>query len=272
MNTDLTTKNLENNPKEITSTVTLKNIVDENLPLYSGTLIINPPTRPLMAINLGDQLSFISLTNQTPNVKGIAWNENDIALILDDRNTIIRYNPETHPYAALFFEKKDRRSNDDDEMRIWEGEFEPVQFTKQNLLKFLKLFEITDVPKDVIDSIKNMKLLERKTQEDVINLDENSTKMVIEESSQTNIPKKFSLQIPLSENYIGKFEFEAHVAKKKNRFGNEEPNKNVIVLRCLNGRQVLRDRMIQILNQLPKEIPKYYGKMIISGGNKDEHW
>lgn len=252
--------------------ISLSDILERDIPMYSGTLIINPPSRPMMAINCGDPQGFVRMTHEQNGVRGIMWSETDVALILDDRHTVIRYSPEMHPHSALFFEKSNKRTNDDDNLQVWEGEFKPVQFTKQNLLKFLKMVEIADVPKDVIDAIRNMKVSERKKQEDSISLDEDTTKMVYEESLSTNIPKRFSLMLPVSEEYIGKFEFEAQVAKKKDRYGSEDPHKKVIELRCLNGQQVLRDRMTQILNQLPPEIPKYYGRMLVSGGNRDEHW
>lgn len=252
--------------------VSVEDILGREGPLHVNTLVLATPSRPILAINCGSGEGFVGMVKQSAGVKGIMWNEMEIGLILEDRHTVIRYEPTIHPYAVIFFEKRNKRSDDDDQMRVWEGEFEPVQFTKQNLLKFLNLVEITDAPKEVLEAIKNMKVQERRKQEDTISLDDDSSKMVVEESLQTNIPKRFSLMIPVSDDYLGKFEFEAKVAKKKDSYGREDQHKKVIVLRCLNARQVLRDRMEQVLRMLPQEIPRYYGKMVVSGGNKDEHW
>lgn len=141
------------------------------------------------------------------------------------------------------------------------GGFSPVQFTKQNLLKFLKTVEMVDAPKEVIDAIKNMKVVERKEQSENISLGEDVVKTTIEESTQTNIPKRFSILIPVSDDFVGKFEFEANVVAAKNKYGNEEQNKKAIELRVVNARTVLKQRMESILAQLPAEIPKYYGRM-----------
>ena len=260
MNEKSDEKSLEN--------ISVNNILGKNPVIHTDTLILANP--PLLAISCGDQQGFLEIINRTKGIKGIMWNETDIAILMEDRTTVIRYSPQIHPYAMMFFERSNRRSDDEDQMKIWDGEFEPVQFTKQNLIKFLNLVEIVDAPKQVIDAIKNMKVLERRLQEDSIDLDESKQRMVVEESFNTNLPKKFSLLIPVSEGYIGKFEFEAYVAKRKNKFGGIDEHKKVIVLRCLNARSVLRDRTEQILKQIPQEIPKYYGKMVVSAGDKKE--
>ncbi len=241
--------------------------LEGKVPSSVNTLILTPPDRPMVALNLGNQTDFIRMVGHIHGVRGVIWSESDgITLILEDRHSIVQFRPTIHPYAALFFEKRDKRTNDDDEMRVWEGEFEPVQFTKQNLIKFLQLVEIDGVPKEVVAAIRNMKVSEKTTQEDTISLeDPGITKMVIEESTHTNIPRRFGLIIPITDDYKGHFEFEATVQKKKDRYGKEDALKKVIVLRCLNPRAVLRNCMEQILAQLPPEIPCFYGKMLVGG-------
>jgi hypothetical protein len=219
------------------------------------------PQSPVTVLSVGNDQDFVSMAhNSKDHVAGVMWSENCITLVNENRFVVARYRPELTPTAEMFFnhdEKRDRETM----QRIWEGEFAAVQFTKQNLLKFLKTVEMVDAPKEVIDAIRNMKVTEKNEVSESISLDTDNTKTVIEESIQTNLPKRFSLMIPVSDDFIGKFEFEARVAPAKNRYGDEEKNKKVIELRVTNARQVLRARMSDIVSRLPRELPKYYGRM-----------
>lgn len=218
------------------------------------------PSLPITVLSLGRDSDFKNMAdNSRTSIAGIMWNESCITLVNQNRLVVARYKPELTPVAAMLFEREDKRNNEN--MRIWEGEFAPVQFTKQNLLKFLKQVEMVDAPTEVIEAIRNMKITERKEQSDVISIDGDSNKMVLEETTSTNIPKQFSCMIPVSDDFVGKFEFEAKVAPKRNEYGHEEANKKVIELRVINARQVLKQRMESIVSDLPKEIPKYYGRM-----------
>lgn len=216
---------------------------------------------PVTVISVGRDSDFIQMAKNSQNsIAGVMWNENGITLVNQNRFVVARYKPELTSAASMFLEREEKRDRDSMQ-RIWEGEFSPVQFTKQNLLKFLKTVEMVDAPKEVIDAIKNMKVVERKEQSENISLGEDVVKTTIEESTQTNIPKRFSILIPVSDDFVGKFEFEANVVAAKNKYGNEEQNKKAIELRVVNARAVLKQRMESILAQLPAEIPKYYGRM-----------
>lgn len=216
---------------------------------------------PVTVISVGHESDFIQMVqNSKSSIAGIMWNENGITLVNQNRFVVARYKPDFTPVAAMFLEREEKR-NRDDNVRIWEGEFAPIQFTKQNLLKFLKQVEMVDAPKEVIDAIRNMKVSERNEQTESISLDEDSSKMIIEESMQTNLPKHFTLIIPISDDFSGKFDFEAQVVKKKNKYGDEEANKKAIELRMVNARAVLKQRMESVLSKLPTEIPRYYGRM-----------
>jgi hypothetical protein len=220
------------------------------------------PSTPVTVLSIGIDKDFAEMAkNSQASIAGVMWNESGITLVNQNRFVVARYKPELTPEASLFLEREDKRDRDNNNMRIWEGEFAPVQFTKQNLIKFLKTVEMVDAPKEVIESIRNMKVSERKEQHESINLDDDGSKMVLEETMQTNLPKQFTLLIPVSEDFVGKFEFEARVVPKKDRYGNDEQNKKAIELRVVNARKVLRARMESVVAMLPKEIPKYYGRM-----------
>jgi hypothetical protein len=222
---------------------------------------------PVTVLSVGIDKDFIEMANNSRNsIAGIMWNENGITLVNQNRFVVARYQPIITPTASMFLERHKKRDRDDEFKRIWEGEFVPVQFTKQNLLKFLKTVEMVDAPKEIIDAIKNMKVLERKEQNESISLDEDSSKMVVEESMQTNLPSRFNLMIPVSDDFVGKFEFEAKVVKKKKEYGGYEENKKAIELRVVNARVVLKQRMESIIKQLPQDIPKYYGSMNVRVG------
>lgn len=218
------------------------------------------PSLPITVLSLGRDSDFCEMANNSKaSIAGIMWNESCVTLVNQNRLVVARYKPELTPVAEMLFEREEKRNNE--HMRIWEGEFAPVQFSKGDLLKFLKQVEMVDAPKEVIEAIRNMKVTERKELSDTISIDGDSTKMVVEETATTNIPKQFSCMIPVSDDFVGKFEFEAKVAPKKDRYGNDEANKKVIELRVINARQVLKQRMECVVARLPKEIPKYYGRM-----------
>jgi len=113
---------------------------------------------------------------------------------------------------------------------------------------------------------KNMKVTEKKELSTCINLNETSEKTIIEDTMETNLPQQFSLMIPVSDDFIGKFDFEARIVPKKNEYGHEEKNVKCIELRMTNARQVLKERMKSIAEQIPAEVPKYYGRMDVHLG------
>jgi len=80
---------------------------------------------------------------------------------------------------------------------------------------------------------------------------------------------KYSSELPVSENYIGKFDFEVSVVTLKDKYDNDT-NKKGLVLRCLNARNVLQDMMQQITSKLPKNIPLYYGALSLESNDKNK--
>ena len=220
---------------------------------------------PVTVLRVGNNMDFIKMAkNSAPKLAGVMWSENCITLVAQNRFVVGCYEPALTPVAKMFFSHENKRGRD--ERRIWEGEFDPVLFTKQNLLKFLKTVEMTNAPREIIEAIRNMKVTEKKEVASTINLNETSEKTVIEESEETNLPTRFSLTIPVSDDFAGKFDFEAKVVPARDRYDNEDKNKKAIELRVINARQVLRARMESIVAQIPAEVPRYYGRMDVRVG------
>ncbi|HEX9908565.1 MAG TPA: hypothetical protein VGB78_08920, partial [Thermoplasmata archaeon] len=173
----------------------------------------------------------------------------------------IAYQPEVHRAAKLFFRHEEKRLNRgwfDEGILTWEGDCEPVQFTKRMLTKFIRTYGLS-TPKELEDAVKQLKVSETFLS-DTIMLDDDSDneRRVEEESETTNLPKKIKLTLPLAEGLFGELEFEARVCKMKVDYGHATERRGVEV-RCTNSRKVLRDMMDGIMEKLPKDIPRYYG-------------
>jgi hypothetical protein len=231
---------------------------------------VNP--RQKREIAVGDADSFERIGKETVGIQAILWNEACIALVTRDPSTVITFRPEINSTVAMFFcrdEKRSERSFSGKEIgvRVWEGDFEPVRFTKSNLLKFLQRYSLKEENK-LLESIKNMKVTERHvTTEKMISLeDDDNFRATEEQVLQTNIPTKFSLEVPLIDAADGKLfvslDFQAQVITSEDRYG-EQKGKKLIELRCLNSRQVLHDLMRKYADLLPKSIPRYYGRLAI---------
>lgn len=233
------------------------------------TLVVNP--RQKREIAIGDTESFTRVAKDTVGLSAILWNENCIVLITKDPSTIISFKPEINPSVAMFFARGEKRMGGnawtgDIGIKVWEGDFEPVRFTKSSLLKFLKQYTLTENTK-LIEAVKEMKITERHVRtEHMIELDEQNFQATEEQVMQTNIPTKFSLEVPLIQGSVEKvyvsLDFEAEVVTNEERYG-EAKGKKLIQIRCLNGRQVLHNLMKGYSEMLPKTIPRYYGRLSI---------
>lgn len=237
------------------------------------SLSIDPP--PMMRLHLATPRDFLEIfksPNVTGKIVGVVWNERYIALISNDRNTAVRYYPEISEDASQFMEREDNRNNDN--VKVWEGEFKPVEFGKIQLQRFLKAHcQESDLPKDVIEALKNLRVTEKREEKsENISLDEDKTKTTIEEETSTNIPRRFSVLLPVTDFYKGYFDFEAQVVNETRGYGGTPTGKKVIRLRCLNSRAILQDMMKMTVSMIPKEIPVYYGRMQIGDGNSNRGW
>jgi hypothetical protein len=227
-----------------------------------GTLVVAP--QPEIRVALGESNGFIDIVKRIPNINAVLWNEHGIKLMTNDRSTIISFQPEILTTAKMFFthdEKYVMKGFFEMGPRIWEGEYAPVIFAKQKLLQFLREHS-SNLPPEVLNAIKSMKYKE-KTSHDEILLNEGSedVRMVTEETSSTNLPTKFAIDMVIAENFNATLEFEAKVIDLDEYGQRGKGGKKGIQLRCTNARQVMRDLMMEIVDNLPPEIPKYYGAM-----------
>lgn len=231
-----------------------------------GTLVVTKPERDIIA--LGDSESFKAFINNIP-VKAIIWNEDHLIAMTENRGTILAYKPEIEPTTQMFFTRDDgqRSVGWSESKTVWEGEYKPIEFTKGNLIKFLKTYA-KDSSSELINNIKNMKVIDKiQSNSEMIDLgtgdfDDQNVRTVEEETSITNIPNKFNLILPVMANYKAEFAFEAKVIRSEDdNYRNPNKGKKVILLKVLNAREVMRGVMYDILGKLPKDIPKYYGRM-----------
>jgi len=216
--------------------------------------------RASLTINCGSMNDFLNATNMCAGIKAAVWNEEGIKLVLSDRYTMVKYEPAIHPMADLFFKKQSRYDNQ------WKGNYEPVIFAKTDLLKFLNEVNVVGGTHEIVEAVKNMRLRESRKESEMISLEEDKSIATIEESFETNIPKRFTVNIPVTPDFIGEFKFEVKVEKPSERAG--EPKSKRISLNCLNPLEIQRAAVKHVLDKLPQEIPRLYGDMKI----KDREW
>lgn len=244
-------------PVDATKTIEIKN------------LVVSP--MPRLDVALGTSESFVRMTEETSNVKAVIWNEGGISLLTDDRSTSITFFPELRPEAAMFFGKHDKKQADRDgnEIKVWEGDYQPVQFSKRNLIKFIEKYSaVIEGAKEVSEAVKKMNVKEVLSQNmEMLDMDSDNVRSVVEETVTSNVPKAFKMNMNLAENIISELHFQVDLARKEDRYGN--PTKDFcLVLRCTNAREIMRDMMFGIVSQLPESLPKYYGAMRLGDGKK----
>lgn len=227
---------------------------------------------PRQDIALGDARSLVQVFDKLKHrVEGIIWNEDRIEFITSDRSTRIMFAPELTPEAQLFFQRKRphvNRYEDEDCSQMdrlthfYEGDYEPVAFSKRRLLKFLKE-HVTLFPKEIQEAIKNLKVSQIATvSEQLMDEDSDNLRSVSENQVITNLPNTFTMTLPITEGQTAEIDLEATPCKTENRGGMG------IELQCTNARQVMRELMQHVLAQLPPEIPRYYGARRLSGGKE----
>lgn len=252
----------ESPPRKVLGDVTIEELT--GVKKGNDVVLVNV-NRAILSINCGSLEDFVSATTMTAGVKGVVWNEGGITLILNDRYTSVKYEPNIHPLAKIFLEHSSLRG------RQWGGEYEPVKFTKTDLIRFLQTLQVYGGTADIIDLVKDVKMRQSRHEHDMISLDEDKSVSVVEESFQSNIPKTFTLKIPVTPDFVGEFKFDVSLEKPGDRYDRGESAGNkIIVLRCTNPLDVLRGNMLHVLDCLPKEIPRLYGQMEIKSNR--ERW
>lgn len=234
---------------------------------------LTPAPQPMMRMNLGNTESFLQVMRMPGlgKVVGLVWNEERITLLLEDRTQFVQYTPEVYPEAKLFLQKYDHdRYNRKTSLfgavegpKVWEGDFEEVQFNKADFIKFLKAHvAASTMSSELIDQIKNMRVTERREEKsEMLDLsDGEATKTTMEESETTNIPRTFELDLQVTDEYTGRFRFEARVVT------DTDTKKRKIGVRVLNGREVMQDMMKRLVLRCPQELPRMYGALAVQQG------
>lgn len=240
------------------------------------SLIVNPKIR--REILLGDIDSLIKISKKTNQIEGIIWNEESITLLTQDPSITIQFKPEFLPTTRVFFRRDDSRRGGgygESPINVWEGEYEPVKFTKANLAKFLRSTIKSD-NSELMKAITKFKIRESTARtETMIDMSDDSYDSQEKVRAETNIPKMFTLELPIIEKLsagreiTASLDFEASVETMKDSYGSEDKKgRKVILLRCLNSRVVMRNVMEGFLKELPENIPRYYGKLGVEKESK----
>lgn len=241
-------------------------------PIVVDTLVVNP--RQQHEVIAGTFADMTRLSDETA-IKGIAlalWNEEEIALVGSDLRPIVRFRPEFNPSVAMFFMRENKRQErslfgDNDGVRVWEGDYEPVRFTKSSLIKFLKKYAKGAEATAIVESVKSLKVHESTSRtESMISLDDENYNAMEEQRLETNIPRDFHLEVPLidtpREQVSVVLQFEASLAKKEDLSYEERKDvRKFIQLRCVNAREVLSHLMEEYMKKVPERIPRFYGKI-----------
>ena len=231
-------------------------------------LIVNSAIQKDMVIGNVESLADIS---RKVDIESVFWNEDEMSLVVFGKSDMVKFKPELDATVESFFER-DRKSREDLEgniVNVWDGDYRPLVFKKTDFLKWVH--DHADmIPKEVVENVKSLKIKHTaNVNEDL--LEEGMERKLAETQYTTNVPKKFCLTLPLMEGISADLEFECEIVNLPDRYGNET-DKRGVQLRCLNARKIKRDMMQTILEQLPKAIPRYYGKIVRGHDAKRRDW
>ena len=225
---------------------------------------------PREDIAIGDINSFVLVFEKLKDrVEGLIWNEERIELITKDRSTRIMFAPELTPEAELFFQRRHknhtRYDDEDSELRIqefihfYDGEYEPVQFSKRSLLKFLKA-HVQCFPQDIQEAVKNLKVSQIVTvTEQLLDEDSDNQRSISDQQVISNLPNSFQMGVTVTEGHTASLQLEAKPCKIDTTRGIG------VQLQCTNAREVMRELMEHVIMELPPGIPRYYGARRLSG-------
>lgn len=229
---------------------------------------------PLAKIGFGDIHGLAAYTAGVERRKSsrpvLLWNEDAICFYSGNPSEEVTFQPELHPRVDIFFQRQEERHNWQEDkqgkrenIKVWEGDYVPVQFKKRRLIQWLRENEAI-FEDNVLASIKSLRVSAKASEESqMLSLDNDDERQVRENTTDTNLPPRFSGRVPLLAwgDYMATLDFEAEVVLDRS-------DGRVIQLRVTNGRQVKRGLMEYMLAQLPADLPRYYGAMKIQQGGK----
>jgi hypothetical protein len=207
-----------------------------------------------MKVHLGDADFFGRYVATRQDAIAVVWNESGARVLLRDSSHVLTYRPEITSDAEQFFSREEKRHQQPDGSlgpKVWEGDFEPVQFTRAKLRRFLEA-HATDVPDDVVRGLARLKLDTTEVESDA----EDGYAQV--RSQRSTFPKEITVNLELMPGTVVPLRFETQTCSLDGQFGRRTGVMG-IELRCLNAREVLRDAIGIALSRLPPELPRYYG-------------
>ncbi len=237
------------------------------------TLIVG--AAPRLRVLAGESRGFVDLVARTPRIEAVMWNEHRISVVTGDPGRELHFQPEIDPETARFLQREEKREGagfGDPGFSVWEGEYEPVIFTKRALVRF-----ITDHSQgnpDLEAAVKQLRIRETTTTEEtMLELDTDNVRRLQEERAETNIPKEFELTMPVTEGIQARVKFRAELFRPDaSDYTARNDKVKRIAVRAVNGRSIMRDMMMGILARLPPSVPCYYGSAKMLTSTRGEEW
>lgn len=241
--------------------------------VHVQTLIVG--AAPRLRLLAGESTGFVNLVSRTQGIQAVMWNEARISVVTGDPGRELHFQPEIDPETARFLSHERKREGagfGDPGFSVWEGEYEPVVFTKRALVRFITDHSAGNAELEA--AVKQLKIRETTTTEEtMLDLDTDNVRRLEEERAETNIPKEFELTMPLTEGVQARVRFRAELFRPdKNDYEYRNDKTKRIAVRAANGRSVMRDLMLGILAQLPEEIPRFYGSAKMLTSTRGEEW
>lgn len=237
------------------------------------TLIVGQA--PRLRLLAGESAGFLELVAQTSGIEAVMWNEARISVVTGDPGRELHFQPEIDPETARFLSHEKKREGagfGDAGFAVWEGEYEPVIFTKRALVRFITDHSAGNPELEA--AARQLKIRETTTTEEtMLELDTDNVRRLEEERAETNIPKEFELTMPLTEGVQARVRFRAELFRPDKgdwEYRNDKTKR--IAVRAANGRSVMRDLMMGILAQLPERIPRFYGSARMLTSTRGEEW
>ena len=230
---------------------------------------------PRMRVLAGSMTAFADMVAVEEHPRAVMWDEGRVTLLTDNPTRELHYQPEVNPETARFFARENKREGGgfgDPGFRVWQGEYEPVIFTKRDLIRFISSH--SDGNSALTDAVRQLRVRQSTTiDETMLDVDSDDVRRVEEERTQTNIPKEFNLVMPIADGIMAEVKFRAELFKPE-RSDYEYRNDKVkrIAVRASNGREVMRQVMLAALERLPPAIPKYYGSARMLTSSREMEW
>jgi hypothetical protein len=232
----------------------------------SNVVVYNAPANTIEGLSFGESTGIVDFCKRkTDTIDSVMWNEEYLA-VRTTNGHMVRFQPELNEEISTFFKHKERRLNVSDWTVVWEGDYEKVKFTKKALLDFLSR-HADELDSDVKKQIQEMRVME-KIDTSSISLDD-TERTIEDETKKTSIPKEFSATIKIAESWSAKMMFRASVERNVDDYGRPQKGYS-IVMELSNARQIKRDLMKFVLERIPENIPRYYGKLKLLNLRGDE--